>query len=71
MAQNLLKIKRRKEMRDETKLVLSTMDGLEKYDAACKKTWKLREIIAPVLRYTVKPLHTFPRYPLAYIRKHR
>lgn len=41
-------------MKDETKLVLSTMSGQEKYDDACKKTWKLREIQAPVLQYVVK-----------------
>lgn len=41
-------------MRNETKSVLSALAGREKYDAACKKTWMLREIIAPVLQYTIK-----------------
>lgn len=41
-------------MRDETALVLSALSGQEKYDEACKKTWMLKEIIAPVLKYTVK-----------------
>ena len=41
-------------MRSETKIVLSALEDREKYDAACKKTWMLREIIAPVLQYTIK-----------------
>ena len=41
-------------MRNETKVVLSALEGREKYDDACKKTWMLREIIAPVLQYTIK-----------------
>lgn len=41
-------------LRDETALVLSALSGQEKYDEACKKTWMLKEIIAPVLQYTVK-----------------
>lgn len=49
-------------MRNETEVVLSALDGREKYDDACKKTWKLKEIIAPVLRYTIKEYqnHTIP-----------
>lgn len=41
-------------MKEETKIVLSALSGREKYDEACKKTWMLKEIIAPVLQYTVK-----------------
>ena len=41
-------------MRNETEIVLSALSGQEKYDATCKKTWMLKEIIAPVLQYTVK-----------------
>ena len=41
-------------MQNETEVVLMAMSGREKYDDACKKTWKLKEIIAPVLQYTVK-----------------
>lgn len=41
-------------MRDETKLVLETMTGHEKYDEACKQTWKLKEVIAPVLQCAIK-----------------
>ena len=49
-------------MRNETEIVLSSLDGQEKYDDACKKTWKLKEIIAPVLQYTIKEYqnHTVP-----------
>lgn len=45
-------------MRDETKIVLSSLTGQQKYDAACKKTWMLKEIIAPVLKYTIKEYQT-------------
>ena len=45
-------------MRNETKVVLSALDGWEKYDDACKKTWMLKEIIAPVLQYTIKEYQT-------------
>ena len=45
-------------MRNETKVVLSALEGREKYDDACKRTWMLREIIAPVLRYTIKEYQT-------------
>lgn len=45
-------------MRNETKIVLSNLSGREKYDDACKKTWMLKEIIAPVLQYTVKEYQT-------------
>lgn len=41
-------------MKEETELVLSTMSGQEKYDNACKKTWKLREIQAPLLQCVIK-----------------
>lgn len=41
-------------MKDETELVLTTMSGQEKYDDACKKTWKLREIQAPVLQCVIQ-----------------
>lgn len=41
-------------MREETKIVLSTLSGQEKYDEARKRTWMLKEIIAPVLKYTIK-----------------
>lgn len=41
-------------MRNETKMILSTLSEREKYDEACKKTWMLKEIIAPVLKYTIK-----------------
>ena len=49
-------------MQKETEVVLSALNGQEKYDDACKKTWKLKEIIAPVLQYTVKEYqnHTIP-----------
>lgn len=49
-------------MQKETEIVLSSLNGQEKYDDACKKTWKLKEIIAPVLQYTVKEYqnHTIP-----------
>ena len=46
-------------MRGETTVVLSTLSGLEKYDAACKKAWMLKEIIAPVLQYTIKEYQTY------------
>ena len=45
-------------MRHETEIVLATLDGREKYDEACKRTWMLKEIIAPVLQYTVKEYQT-------------
>lgn len=45
-------------MRNETKVVLTALEGWEKYDAACKKTWMLKEIIAPVLQYTIKEYQT-------------
>lgn len=41
-------------MKDETQLVLSIMTGQEKYDDACKRIWKLREIQAPVLQCVIK-----------------
>ena len=41
-------------MKDETEIVLKAVLGREKYDDACKETWKLKEIIAPVLQCVVK-----------------
>lgn len=46
-------------MRDETKIVLSSLNGREKYDEACKKAWMLKEIIAPVLRYTIREYQSY------------
>ncbi|MBQ4068664.1 MAG: hypothetical protein IJC76_05385 [Lachnospiraceae bacterium] len=41
-------------MKEETNFVLRAMSGREKYDEACKATWKLKEIIAPVLQFAVR-----------------
>jgi len=46
-------------MRDETKVIVSTLTGREKYDEACKKAWKMKEIIAPVLQYTIKEYQAY------------
>ena len=41
-------------MRDESKIVLATTKKEAEYDDVCKETWKLKEIIAPVLKYSIK-----------------
>ena len=46
-------------MRDETKVVISKLSGREKYDEACKKAWMMKEIIAPVLQYTIKEYQAY------------
>ncbi len=46
-------------MRKEAEVVLSTLSGREKYDEACKKAWMLKEIIAPVLQYTIKEYQAY------------
>lgn len=46
-------------MQKVTELVVSTSSGREKYDEACKQTWKLKEIIAPVLKYAIKEYHDY------------
>lgn len=46
-------------MKEETQLVLAAMSGQEKYDDACKKTWKLKEVQAPVLQYVVKEYQNY------------
>ena len=46
-------------MRNETRMVLSALDGREKYDEACKRAWMMKEIIAPVLQYTIKEYQVY------------
>ena len=46
-------------MQKVTELVVSTASGREKYDEACKQTWKMKEVIAPVLKCAVKEYHDY------------
>lgn len=41
-------------MQDETLMDAYAADGYTQYDDACKMLWRHKEIIAPVLRYTVE-----------------
>ena len=48
-------------MREETRQDLMSADDIgEKYDRAAKTIWKNREIIAPLLKYSVKELEDEP-----------
>ena len=47
-------------MQKETELVITTSSGREKYDEVCKQTWKLKEVIAPVLQCAIKEYHDYP-----------